>query len=234
MLFLQNRLKVCPRGLLYSRLGLDIDLKLSIYNWRPEGLIDFKVLNTGDTSEWSVHWIQPCRSTEKGLWKTTHCLYWRSDYIVKYCTYWQADPWSLYSLSCPQCTLYPSYHSVKDFITWLFIVTLHTFNILIRFQPGQRPWGPCHSFLCRVLAGECSIIHSFTPRFTILLRHIGSLIFLEAVNTLFIFYRLPGRTLPTLTRWYIPMTGLIPQIIKVRLWTWPVQLYLNLLYLKSL
>ena len=32
-----------------------------------------------------------------------------------------------------------------------------------------------------------------------------------------IFYRLPGRTLPTLTRWFIPMTGLIPQIIKVRL-----------------
>ena len=76
----------------YSTLGLDVDLKLSIYNWRPEGFIDFKVLNIGDTSEWSVHWIQPCRSTEKGLWKTTHCLYWWSDCTVKYCTYWQADP----------------------------------------------------------------------------------------------------------------------------------------------
>ena len=76
----------------YSTLGLDVDLKLSIYNWRPEGFIDFKVLNIGDTSEWSVHWIQPCRSTEKGLWKTTLILYWRSDYIVQYCTYWQSDP----------------------------------------------------------------------------------------------------------------------------------------------
>ena len=107
MLFLQNRLKVCPRGLLYSGLGLDIDLKLSIYNWRPEGFIDFKVLNIGDTSEWSVHWIQPCGSTEKGLWKTTHCLYWWSDCTVKYCTYWQAGPFG----HCTLCHL-STVHSV--------------------------------------------------------------------------------------------------------------------------
>ena len=159
MLFLQNRLKVCPRGLLYSGLGLDIDLKLSIYNWRPEGFIDFKVLNIGDTSEWSVHWIQPCRSTEKGLWKTTLILYWRSDYIVQYCTYWQADPFG----HCTLCHVHSALctHHITRWKTYYLAVLSYTFfNILIRFQSGQWPWGPCHSFLCRVLAGEYSTYYS--------------------------------------------------------------------------
>ena len=185
MLFLQNRLKVCPRGLLYSGLGLDIDLKLLIYNWRPEGFIDFKVLNIGDTSEWSVHWIQPCRSTEKGLWKT-HCLYCTrtdyTDYIVKYCTYWQADPFG----HCTLCHL-STVHSVPiislgERLYYLAVLSYTFFNILIRIQPGQWPWGPCHSFLCGVLAGEYSTyysmnIHSSTSRFTILPYDIGILIF---------------------------------------------------------